>query len=337
MDYNRIAQIFSQKVQAEYKEDVAAIVLYQTAAQQENQTVRIYFIPKTDRGEKLGWSFLIKDTAIKILPYTWDALKALTSGDRRNVGMLTEAQLVYVCSKEDAARFTALSEQAAVVQNREEQCANILQECKDLYFSFDVPNCDAAKVFIEIFEKIVCALMLYNGKSFRHGWDTIKQDMSELETLPECYGECVDIVTHTADPQMLKSACCKLILQTQQVIKLEEQEEAVSISEGFAGLYESAKELYQRIITAAFAGNALSALLYAKELQWQLDQVGERTKQRVPLENLLDLYYRKDLTSFAVAMYAHEAGLMGFILNHGIQFEQYANIERFEEAMLPKD
>ena len=69
-----------------------------------------------------------------------------------------------------------------------------------------------------------------------------------------------------------------------------------------------------------------------KRAQEELDRAAARSKEVPQLPNLLDLYYRKDLSSFAVALYSHEAGLIGFLLNRGIQFEQYANLERFEEA-----
>lgn len=334
MDCNRIAQIFAEKVKAEYQKDVAAVVVY-GAAEDER---KCYFIPKTERGMTLGRAFLVKGHGVEILPKTFAQLAQLGAGDRREIGMLLDAEVIYTASEEDTVMFEKLRCEAAQPVDKEGQLKEQLLKCKELYFRFYEPECDAAAIAVEILQQVSCVLFLYNGSYLKHGWDCLREEVLALEKIPACCEDAFDQLTQTADPQILKGVCRRLVAQTEVLAEkiTPGSSEKMSVVEAYTGIYEHVKGLYEKTVAACFAAKAESALLYAKQLQEELDRAAARSEEVPQLPNLLDLYYRKDLSSFAVALYSHEAGLIGFLLNHGIQFEQYANLERFEEAECSK-
>ena len=330
MDCNRIAQIFAEKVKAEYHEDVAAVVVYGAAEDGR----KCYFIPKTERGMTLGRALLVKGHSVEFLPKTFAQLAQLNTGDRREIGMLLDAEVIYTASEEDTVMFEKLRCEAAQPADKEGQLKEQLLKCKELYFRFYEPEGDAAATAIEILQQAACVLFLYNDSYLQHGWDYLREEILSLEKIPECFEEAFDQLTKTADPQVLKGVCRRLIVQTEALVEniTPGSSEKVSVIEAYTGFYEHAKALYEKTISACFAEKAESALLYAGQLQAELNKAAARSEEVPQLPNLLDLYYRKDLSSFVVALYSHEAGLIGFLLNHGIQFEQYANLERYEEA-----
>lgn len=338
MDYSRIAQIFIDKIKAEYGEDIAAVVLY--GPEESDETLSgCYFVPKTERGAALGRAFLIKEHGVYVPSYTWTELAQCSKDDRRNVNLLLDAKLLYSCSEEDTALFESLRRNAENFAECDKQLENLIFACKELYFTFYEPCADAAAIAIEIAEKISCALLLYNGSYRKREWNCLKEEVLALPQIPQCYAEVMDQLIKTADPQLLKGMSRKLIMQTQELVmpKTSVQSEKLPAQTAYTGVYEQAKILYEKITDACFNGKSEAALLYADSLQKLLDEAAERSQQTPQLKNLLDLYYRKDLTSFAVSLYSHEASLIGFLLNLGIEFEQYPNMERFEEVMLPKE
>lgn len=333
MDCSRIAHIFAEKVKAEYKEDVAAVIVYGAAEDEK----KCCFIPKTEQGLMLGRAFLVKEHGMEILPKTWDELAQLGKGDRREVSLLLDAQVIYAASEEDAVRFEKLRREAMPPAD-EGQLKEQLLKCKELYFRFYEPGMDAAANAVEVVQQVSCVLFLYNGSYLKHGFDCLREELLALEQLPECCEDVLDQLTQTADPQILKGVCRKFIMQTEEMMKKDTPEniEKMSAKSAYSGIYEHIKGLYERISGACFAGKADSALFYAKQLEEELDKAARKSDEVPQLPNLLDLYYRKDLPSFAVAVYSHEAGLIGFLLNQGVQFEQYVNLERYEEAECPR-
>ncbi len=338
MDYNRIAQTIAQKVKSEYSEDIAAVVIYGAAAQGETQNaadLHFYFIPSTERGKALGKAFLIKGCGFDFQPYSFEELSALREGDRQNVCMLLDSKLIFAKNAEVVGQFETLRQKAAADFPTKERLNKLLQDCKALYFRFGDTDADAAILATEILQKISCTLLFANARYLTEGLSGMKTQVLSLEKTPACYKSCCETIAGSADPQLLKAACRALIAETEALL-IEEQapKEIVSCQKAYQNIYEYARIYYQKITDACFAGDHLAALLYAVKLQNELDAIAKNAEEAPQLANLVDLFYRKDLTSFAVSVYSHEAGLMGFLLNHGLRFSQYANVERFEETVL---
>ncbi len=340
MDYNRIAQIIAQRVKAEYSEDIAAVVIYGPAARGETQNatdLHFYFIPNTERGKTLGKAFMIKGCGFDFQPYSFEELSALREGDRQNVCMLLDAKLIFALNAEVVGRFEALRQRAAADLPTKERLSGLLCDCKALYFQFSDPNTDAAVLAVEILQKISCTLLFANASYLSSGLSGMKAQVLSFKKAPACYRTCCDTIAGTSDPQLLMASCRTLITETEALLREEQApNETLNCQTVYQSVYERARIYYQKITDACFAGDHLGALLNAAALQSELDAAAKSAEEAPQLANLVDLFYRKDLTSFAVSVYSHEAGFMGFLLNHGLRFCQYANIERFEEAVLPQ-
>lgn len=333
MEKNRIIELLIQKADTEFHGDVAVI-----AGWGSEESRKYYYIPRTERGYELGGSFLVKGSVVSFEPCTWEWLAQCRKGDRREVGMLLGGELLYAYSEKEASYFEQLRELSLRTEDKEKYLKAMMLRCKELYFTFYENEKDAAMLAVDLLERISYALLYANDSYLKGNYHTLAEEVASLERVPECYGEAVKQIAATADPQVLKRVCQKLIAQTNALLNEEgvQEPEKLSAKVVYDGMYEQAKELYQNIIDACFAGKADSALLYAKKLQQKLDQAAARSNQAPQLKNLLDLYYRKDLAAFAVSIYSHEASLIGFLLNQEIPFTQYANIERFEEEMLSR-
>lgn len=332
MDKNRILEILIAKAETEFRGDIGLIVDYGEAGASQ----RYYYVPRTERGWTFGSTFLIKGTAVLLEAMSAADLLQCCKGDRRDVVKLLGGQIVYAYGEEERDGFAQMKEKAAQSIDKEKYLKAIMLRCKELYFSFYEEGKDMAMLAADLLERVSYALLLWNDSYLQGGCASMKEEVLALPVVPDCYAECAAAITQTADPQILKRLCRELITQTNEFVSSfeEEPQQKLPAKTVYSGLYEEAKVLYQNIIEACFSAKAESALLYAKQLQTMLDQAAEKSQQVPQLKNLLDLYYRKDLVSFAVSIYSHEASLIGFLLNQEIPFTQYANIERFEEAML---
>ncbi len=337
MDYQKIAQILIEKIKAEYAEDIAAVVSC-PAKDQPDVSAGLYLITKTERGKALGRAFLVREHSVHIPCYSYTELAELGTYDRKEVYRLLDGQLLYVKSTEDAGIFEAIRQKTADCDKIELMLVRLLYDCKELYFTFYENEADAAAIAIQILKKISCALLMYNGSYLKSGWDGMKEEVLSLAYLPECYALAIDQVSKTADPAVLKNLCRKLMMQTSELIlpKKAKQNELLPAEQVYAGVYEQAKVYYEKITQACFAKKASVALLYATDLQQMFDRLAQTADKAPSLKNLLDLYYSKDLASFAVSLYSHEASLIGFLVNLGMEFEQYPNMERFAQAMSGK-
>ena len=334
MDKNRIVELLIESAKTEFRGDIGLIVDYGEAGASQ----RYYYVPRTERGWSFGSTFLVKGTAVLLEAMGPEDLLQCSKGDRREVVKLLGGEVLYAYGENERACFEQLKEDAAQPIDKQKYLKAIMLRCKELYFSFYEEGTDVAMLAADLLERVSYALFLWNDSYLQGGRASMKEEVLALPVVPDCYAECVAAIAKTADPQILKRVCQKLIAQTNEFVLTfeEEPQQKLPAKAVYSGLYEEAKIMYQNIIAACFEGKAESALLYAKQLQNMLDDAANKSTQVPQLKNLLDLYYRKDLVSFAVSIYSHEASLIGFLLNQEIPFTQYANIERFEEAMLSK-
>ncbi len=336
MEQNRIIEILIEKVKMEYADDVAAVVAY---GKQDETYAGCYIIAANQRGKELSGAFLIREHGVQISCFTFDELTQLGTGDRRDVYLLLDGEALYVRSEEDKAVFEAIRERTANCDKIDLWLIRLLFDCKEMYFTFYEQEADAAQIAAALFQTISCALLMHGGSYKKGGWENVVEQVLALEQVPECYLQVVEQLHKTADPAILKNLFRKLIVQTGALIlpKQQPKETLLPAKAAYAGVYEKAKIYYEKIIEACFAKKAQTALLYTADLQQMLEDAAARADKAPALKNLFDLYYSKDLASFAVSLYSHEASLIGFLLGLGIEFRQYPNVERFEEVMLYKE
>ncbi len=334
MDYHQIALLLIEQIKAEYADDIAAVAVYEDAASGQPQGV--YLITKTERGRALSRAFLIEEHGVEIECYSYTELAQLGIGDRKNVHRLLDGQLLYVSSEEDAAILDAIRQKVENCGNIDAFLSDLLYACKELYFTFYEKQADAAAIAIKIVQKISCALLMYHNAYPKCGWAQIKEEVLALDRLPECYLQVTEQLCKTADPAVLKNLCRKLIMQTDELLLPKEQVmcDRKPAAEIYQGVYEKAKIYYEKIVAACLEKKANVALFYTADLQQLMDELAAQADQAPQLKNLLDLYYSKDLTSFAVSLYSHEASLIGFLLGLGIAFEQYPSMEQLKQQLL---
>lgn len=84
-----------------------------------NLGIRLYFIPKNERGKKLSTQFIIEDVSYDLFPMSWERLVANAAMDSPQGYLLLDAEVVYCCDEEALNKFEKLKKSLKVVLSGE--------------------------------------------------------------------------------------------------------------------------------------------------------------------------------------------------------------------------
>lgn len=99
-----------EKVEEEYKDDIALVVSHNTLRlESEKGTPSVsYFIPITDKGRRFARTFILDGVGIDLWGIEWERMEQFADLNEYNISCLADSQVLYARTPEDRERFENL-------------------------------------------------------------------------------------------------------------------------------------------------------------------------------------------------------------------------------------
>ena len=123
------AELLIEKIKKDYKDDIALVVMMGSRLYNDTHKksdLDLYFVPKTKRGEQLGFVFIIDGIGFDFWPISWERMERIANFDERIPAIISEGKVLYYGSNEDLARFTLLKEK--IDNNHIERLSEMIKE-----------------------------------------------------------------------------------------------------------------------------------------------------------------------------------------------------------------
>jgi predicted nucleotidyltransferase len=115
IDLEKLKDTLLDKIRKDYANDISLVHVhgsYISGNRHNLSDLDIFFVPKTERGFKLGFTFILDNIGIDFWALSWERLERIANHEEVVISLLTEGNILYYCSEEDLNRFYGLREKA---------------------------------------------------------------------------------------------------------------------------------------------------------------------------------------------------------------------------------
>ena len=98
------ADILIDKIKKDYASDVALVVIMGSTLYGDTHSrsdLDLYFVPKTERGNRLALTFIVDGIGFDFWAIPWDRLERIANHDERLASIITEGKVIYCASDAD--------------------------------------------------------------------------------------------------------------------------------------------------------------------------------------------------------------------------------------------
>lgn len=332
MDLQSIVDTLVGTIEKAYKEDVALMCVYGSYIHRTahaKSDVDFYFIPKTERGYALARTFIIGDIGFDFWPIPWERAERMADYAQGFVSLIADAQVVWYGREEDLSRFEALREKALHPQiDFDSRSKVLLAECEHLFAQIAAAKGLAAKkqlakVFIEY---MVETLAVFNHTYTHRGWKNGIQEAAAFAKRPEGLTERCEAILFARNAAAVTEHALDLLTAVKTIL-LPQAVSTAMAKDAFAGFYEEAKSVYNKLYHACETGDGLTAVMAGCYLQQSIiDMLGEEGYQ-ARFQDIVGCFDRADIPAYAATVRQQEKQLCDFLQEEGIPVCRYADIE----------
>lgn len=339
------------KVKTEYADDISLVLIYGSyinGTANSKSDVDCYYIPKTERGYRLGVGFIIDGVGYDVFPISWERVERIADLEESLSPLVGDAEIVYCNSESDEKQFYAIQTRLKsnllndgyvrkIATKRCEQAGKL--------FSIMTQKSNASeirKIAGHIIMTLADAVAVYNHEYYHFG---LKKQFENLQNnfpnLPRTIVDGYENVVKAADIhdveknaiQMFSDVCKYLNIEctTQEVLEEEKKKTSRMDAACLAGLYEEISSTFNKIYVCCESGNYILAFLSAVCLQRELDEAQEAG---CPRYDLLSDFYYGELESLSARTQYIEKDFVKVITENGGNIKKYDSFEQFELAKL---
>jgi len=227
------AEILIEKIQKDYKEDIAVVVVMGSYIYNETHSrsdLDMYFVPKTERGRNLGKVFIIDGIGFDFWPISWERLERMANHEERTTSIITEGQILYYGAEEDLENFNRLREKALDTSDRKKFIEKSNKQFEKTYQSYfqlllDQSLTDARKHAMEIISSITYATALLNGTTIKRGRGKLKKEILNMNLVPKDFSSLYDTVFVSKDITAIKNNYGQLMVNMRNLLEEEKRNE----------------------------------------------------------------------------------------------------------------
>lgn len=347
MEVMRSAEILMEKIEKDYKEDIALLVVMGSYIYNETHSrsdLDMYFVPKTKRGENLGKVFIIDGIGFDFWPISWERLEGIANHEERITSIVTEGKVLYYGSEEDLKRFNQLRERGLDTTDRRKFINKSKEQFQKTYQPYvklltDHSLSDARKHAMEIVFSITHATALLNGTSIKRGRGKLKREILNMNLIPKDFSSLYDTVFISQDISELKNNYGQLMMNMRELLEKEDRKEEKNLSfeEQLEGYYEELINFYNKIHHACEIGDIYTALFAAveihKELEGAFSGTDEVTKD---LPDIIGAFDPENLERFLAVVLEHQAQLFQLLKSNNVPirvFDDFIELKGYLDAL----
>lgn len=344
MELIRAAEILIEKIKKDYRDDVALVIIMGSYIYNDTHSMSdldLYYIPKTERGNKLGFTFIIDNIGFDFWPISWERMEHIANFEEKTTSIITEGKILYCSSQTDMERFEKIKNEASDVSDREK----FIQKAKEKldgaykdYFKLSGARTfyDACIYGIGIMYTVTYALALLNCITVKRGRGKLKQEILNMPLIPDNFSALYDAAFGVKDIGTLSDIYRKLIDNTESLIFGEEQKYKKSspIADVLKGFYEESINFYNKIYHACETGDKVTALFASVELTCEIKDVlkGTDISPKI-LPDIISAYDPDNLNHLALSVKNHQAKFVELLTENGVVIRKFKGFNELKSYL----
>ena len=338
---NKLTQWVINKIKTEYPDDVALLVAIKGSSVNNDGHGEPfdYFVPATERGNKLSQTFIINGVGNDLYPRSWERTERTANLEDMATICLGDAVILYARTPEDEERFEAIRQKlfdnlANPVFVYKKALEN-LDVAMDLYrtmmFEENLSEVRCYAGFIHYYLKISVACL--NGTYWKEWHDGVLPAIARWKALPDRFSEYYKAILDASSSGELKSIAHLLISSTRNFIAqykpAKEKSEKPDFRE-LADWYQELRTTWNRLYHFCQINNADAAFVDACYLHNELNVFTEEfTLDKV---DFLEVYDSQNLKPLSTRAAEIEKYIISVIEKNGIIIKSYKTLDEFLAA-----
>ena len=331
-------EILVDRIRKDYADDVALVVVMGSVLYGDTHSrsdIDLYYVAKTDRGERLAFTFIIDGIGFDFWSIPWKRLEEMADHREDKTAILTEGRVLWHGGAEDLARFEALKAHAldtgdrfAFARRAEERFETACRRYVDLLAARTLS--EARSAAIGTIYALGHVLALLNGTTIKRGRRRLRSEILAMELVPADFGRLYDTAFTGNAPEEIAEAFTELMKNTRGLLlsQIERTRPARDFRAANAGLYEEMINAYNKIHHACDLDDSVTALFAAVELTREYAEVWAGTEHSVgELPDLVAAFDPHDLEGFRKVAVEHQSRLERILRSAGVPIRVFEDME----------
>ena len=344
MNLEKIAELFIGKIRKDYTDDVALVVVmgsYIYGATHDRSDLDLYFVPKTQKGYQLGFTFILAEIGFDLWPISWQRLESIARHEERITSIVTEGKVLYYACQEDLDRFQKLKSVALDVQNTSDftkKSKEVFEESYRLIYRIQEAETlsELRQYGIRFINTLGYALSILNCNTVKRGRGKLKKELLDNALIPDDFEACYDSLFLSGDMEVIRNDLSRLLKSTEKLIhqELDRYGQKGSAREVLPGFYEELITSYNKIYHAAEVNDPYTALFAACELQHEIRDVLQYMDLEKPdLPDLAKAYDPDDLYALMISAEKHKKAFEDFLKAQHVPVRRFKDLSEYENHL----
>lgn len=344
MNIYKIAELFVEKIRRDYPDDISLVVVmgsYIYNDTHEKSDLDMYFVPKTERGYNLGFTFILNEIGFDMWPISWERLEKIATHGERITSIVTEGKVLYYSSVEDLNRLDELKEKALETSERSiftKKSEEVFSKSYQLIYRIqEAKSLGQVRRFgIQFINNIGHALALLNGTTIKRGRGKLKQELLSNPLVPENFSSLYDTLFFSSDMETIQHDLLKLMRNTEELIdsELQKHRSKGPADEVLYGFYEELISSYNKIEHAYDLNDPFTCLFAGCEIQDEIDDILQYADLEKPyFPDIAMRYDPEKLQQIVQAAQAHKNQFTDFLQENNVPIRRFENLEEYEKHL----
>lgn len=331
-----IAEVLINKIRKDYEGDVSLVHVHGSYFYKDTHNLSdldLYFVPKTERGYKLGRTFILNGIGCDWWALPWERLERIANHEEKIVSIITEGEILYYHSEEDLERFNKLKEKAEDASDKDKFMDRAKEIMKNIYQEyFKIIECnnitEIRKSTIDIIDNLSYTLAQINCTPIKRGRKYLKQEIVSMKLVPKDFESIYESLFKETDIILIKNMLYTLIKNTEKLLTVSNKS---TFYDNFNGFYEEMIQSYNKIYHACEIGEIYTPLFASVELTVEIEELFERSNCSYKLPDMIESYDPNDLSKIEKAAKKHQEEFVKILKENKIEIKEFNDINELNE------
>lgn len=333
------------KIESEYKDDVALLVGHGADMQDmDGRTGRFkgeidYYVPITERANKLSRSFIVDEVCYDIYPRTWESIEAMAALNDCHTACLADATVLYARSEAEREHFERIRaklfqnlKSRELVLSKARERMNVAREIF-LGMIFDQKLYEVRTSAGFILDYLGQSIALFNGRYFHRNALYQLEELESFPQKPEQFTLVYERIIRCSTVNEMKTLCYQLLIIVEDFIGKKEGGQVYGChksSRGLADWYQEFSHMWRRIYESCTWQDVRRAFIWGCSLQHELDVVHEEFGlEEMDLAGAFDA---GDLSALKARAEEVEGRIVDEIVKSSVRVAIYPTLDDFLES-----
>lgn len=321
-------------VKEKYSEDIALVISHSTLRINDSEQCMSYFVPITQRGNKLAHTFILNGEGFDIWGISWDRLERFAELEEYNITVLADAEILYAKNDEYARRFKMLQKkQRANLADKTKMriCAlRAYAQAKSIYLEMLFASRSDIKLAAGyVLDYLAQSVAFANLTYFKKAQTAQLEQLNDMEKVPSGFYELYLSVIKEKDGTEQKRKCYNAIRIVQDFLSVASVETTAKEQnfQDLADWYAELSYTWLRLRYYAKYGDFVKVYMWGIFLQNELNDVCEDFC--LEKQELMEYYDYENLNEFIYRADEIEHYMRHAIIEGGGVIHEYSNTEEF--------